>query len=120
MDITTNNEETAEENLFTAWDRMDTILARFWLYNRHKLRTLTGEERKLWQEKFKSETHFLIKRYCDLDFYQYLNKRLDYTKDNGRKDGIVIRNHMKELARFILIDKLLDIIRRCKFVVLLH
>ena len=108
MDKTTNNEVTAEENLFTAWDRMDTILARYWLYNRHKLKTLTGEERTQWREKFKSETHFLIKRYCDLEFYQYLNKRLDYTKDSHRKDGIVIRNHMKELARFILIDKLME------------
>jgi hypothetical protein len=66
----------ANENIFAAWDRMDPILARFWLYYRHKLKNLTGDARTQWKEKFKRETHFLIKRYCDLEFHQYLNKRL--------------------------------------------
>lgn len=85
---------------------MNTIWFRYWTNYEEKGKSLSGEAVEEHQRRFKREVHFLVKNFCDLEFHQYLNKRLDYTKENGRKDGAVIRRHMRELARFILLDKL--------------
>lgn len=99
---------TTRENIFVAWDRMNTIWFRYWTNYEAKGKTLGAdmEANKEHQERFKKEVHFLIKSSCDLEFHQYLNKRLDYTKENGRKEGIVILKHMRELAMFVLLDKI--------------
>ncbi len=97
---------TSQKNIFVAWDRMNTIWFRYWTNYEEKGKTLGREESKEHQEKFRREVHFLIKSFCDLEFHQYLNKRLDYTKKNGRKKGVVIRKHMKALTKFILLDKI--------------
>jgi len=83
---------------------MNTIWFRYWKSHEEIGKTLTGKAIKEHQRKFKKEVHFLIRRSCDLEFHQYLNRRLDYTKEKGRKEGLVIRKHMRELSRFILLD----------------
>jgi len=84
---------------------MNTIWLRYWTHYEEKGKTLTGDAEKKHIEKFKREVHFLVRRSCDLEFHQYLNKTLDYTKEKGRKDGLVIYKHMRELTRYILLDK---------------
>lgn len=100
------NTNSSKKSIFVAWDRMNTIWFRYWTNYEEKGKTLRGEASKEHQERFKREVHFLIKSSCDLEFHQYLNKRLNYTKQKGRKEGVVLRKHMKELVRFILLDKL--------------
>jgi hypothetical protein len=79
-----------QKNIFIAWDRMNTIWFRYWTNYEEKGKSLSGEAVEEHQRRFKREVHFLVKNFCDLEFHQYLNKRLDYTKENGRKDGAVI------------------------------
>jgi len=93
-------------NLFGTWDRMNTIWFRYWTFYEEKGKTLTGDAIHDHIEKFKREVHFLVRRSCDLEFHQYLNSILDYTKEKGRKDGLVIYKHMRELTRFVLLDKI--------------
>jgi hypothetical protein len=84
---------------------MNTIWLRYWTHYEEKGKTLTGDAITNHIEKFKREVHFLVRRSCDLEFHQYLNGILDYTKEKGRKDGLVIYKHMRELIRYILLDK---------------
>jgi hypothetical protein len=103
--MTTKN---PQKNPFADWDRMNTILFRYWTNYEEKGKSLKSIEAiNQHNEKFKREVQFLIRRYCDPDFHTFLNKRLDYTKGAGRKSGLVIRKHMKELTKFILLDKLM-------------
>lgn len=97
---------TSQKSIFIDWDRMNTIWFRYWKNYEEKEKTLCDEASKEHRRKFEREVHFLIRRSCDLEFHQYLNKRLDYTKEKGRKEGLVVRRHMRELTRFILLDKL--------------
>lgn len=107
--------EKPQKNPFAAWDRMNTIWFRYWTNYEEKGKTLTSsEENKKHQEKFKREVQFLIRSSCDPDFHRFLNKRLNYIKADGRKCGLVVRKHMRELTKFILLDKLLQ--DRGKFV----
>jgi hypothetical protein len=94
----------AQNNIFVAWDRMNSIWFRYWKNYEDKGKILSGEAKKEHQRKFEKEVHFLIRRSCDLEFHQYLNRRLDYTKEKGRKEGLVVCKHMRELTRFILLD----------------
>lgn len=100
---------TSRKNIFSEWDRMNTIWFRYWCNFEETGKALdpraTEEHREHWA-RFKREVQFLLKSTCDFEFHQYLNRRLDYTKDSRRKEGVVVRKHMKELARFILLDKL--------------
>lgn len=91
--------------LYVTWDRMNTIWFRYWTHYEEKGKTLTGDAITNHIEKFKREVHFLVRRSCDLEFHQYLNGILDYTKEKGRKDGLVNYKHMRELTRYILLDK---------------
>ena len=93
-------------NLYVTWDRMNTIWFRYWTHYEEKGKKLTGDEKKKHINKFKREVHFLVRRSCDLEFHQYLNRILDYTKEIGRKDGLVINKHMRELTRYVLLDKI--------------
>jgi hypothetical protein len=96
------------KNPFADWDRMNTILFRYWTNYEEKGKTLKSIEAiNKHNEKFRREAQFLIRRSCDPDFHIFLNKRLNYTKGDGRKSGLVIRKHMKELTKFILLDKLM-------------
>jgi hypothetical protein len=107
--------EESQKNPFAAWDRMNTIWFRYWTDYEEKGKTLTNnEEIKKHRERFKREVQFLIRSSCDPDFHNFLNKRLNYTKEDGRKYGLVARKHVMELTRFILLDKLLQ--DRGKFV----
>lgn len=97
------------KNIFNEWDRMNTIWFRYWCDFEETGKALDPEDyeehKKHWA-KFRREVQFLLKSACDYEFHQYLNKRLDYTKDEGRKEGKVIRKHMKELVRYIFLDKI--------------
>jgi hypothetical protein len=97
---------TTRKNIFVAWDRMNSIWFRYWANYEEKGKTLNGETSREHQKKFEREVQFLVRGSCDLEFHQYLNKRLDYTKEKGRKEGLVVRRHIRELTRFILSDKL--------------
>jgi|GEM_PF-3002963 len=98
-----------QKNPFADWDRMNTILFRYWTNYEEKGKSLKSIEAiNQHNEKFKREVQFLIRRSCDPDFHIFLNNRLDYTKGAGRKSGLVIRKHMKELTKFILLDKLMQ------------
>jgi hypothetical protein len=97
------------KNIRSEWDRMNTIWFRYWCNFEESGKILNPnnfEEHKKHWAKFRREVQFLLKSACDYEFHQYLNKRLDYTKEKGRKEGIVIRKHMKELARYIILDKI--------------
>ncbi len=98
--------ESNPNNLYVPWDRMNTIWFRYWTHYEEKGKTLTGDAVTNHIEKFKREVHFLVRSSCDLEFHQYLNRTLDYTKEKGRKDGLVINKHMRELTRFIILDKM--------------
>ena len=99
---------SVNNNRFAEWDRTNTLLLRYWTIYEETGMTLTTDEAKdNHNEKFRREVQFLIRRSCDPDFHSFLNKRLYYTKGSGRKSGLVIRKHTTELARFILLDKLL-------------
>ena len=92
-----------------SWDRMNTFWFRYWTIYEEKGKTLKNEEeKKKHREEFQREVHFFIKGSCDLEFRQYLEKQLDYTKERGRKEGVVISKHIKELTRFILLDKIME------------
>lgn len=102
------NTETTK-NIIKEWDRMNTIWFRYWCNFEETGKALDPEDdeaRKKHWAKFRREVQFMIKSACDYEFHQYLNKRLDYTKVKGRTDGIVIRKHMKELVRYIFLDKI--------------
>lgn len=102
------NPETTK-NIFSEWDRMNTIWFRYWCNFEETGKSLDPKDydgqKKHWA-KFRREVQFMLRSACDYEFHQYLNKRLDYAKDRGRKEGIVIRRHMKELVRYILLDKI--------------
>lgn len=104
--------EKSNGNPFAEWDRVNTILSRYWSIYEERRKTLTDiEALQMHDDKFKREVQFLIRRSCDPDFHNFLNNRLDYTKEDGRKAGLVIRKHMKQLAKFILFDKFLQVER---------
>ena len=97
--------DDSNRNLFAEWDRMNTILFRYWSNYEEQGKNLKDPEAmKRHNDKFRREVHFLIRRSADSEFHVFLNKRLDYTKEDERKAGLVTRKHMRELAKFILFD----------------
>jgi len=98
--------EQNSPNLYVSCDRMNTIWFRYWSHYEETGKTLSGDAVKEHISTFKREVHFLVRRSCDLEFHQYLNHLLDYTKKKGRKKGLTVRKHMKELTRYILLDKI--------------
>jgi hypothetical protein len=101
--------ESSKANIFSEWDRMNTIWFRYWRNFEEKGKAIDLKEVERHEEhcaSFKREVQFLVKSTCDLEFHQYLNKRTDYTKEKGRKDGVVMRKHLKELVRYVFLDKL--------------
>ena len=100
------HENKLPNNPFADWDRLNTLLLRYWTKYEEKGKTLKSDKAKeKHNAEFKREVQFLIRRAADPDFHIFLNKRLNYTKEDGRPSGLVIPKHMQALVKFIILDK---------------
>lgn len=95
-----------ERDPVTYVDRTSSMMSSYWNRFKAKCETLDGKELSDYKLATYREIQFWIRDSFDISFHQFLNRDLlNYVKE-GRKNGPELREHMKDLTRFILIDNI--------------